>query len=506
MCFGFVPLEVYVVRRRKMKFYLRILLLLMAAVLALSVFVGCDTGGDVGDDTDVDETNDPTSIFPDVERKDYSQDFNIFAVGENVSWQFYITEDTNSGTPIDEAIFRRQNRVEKYLGIDIIGVKYPDSAWNTYNKNIQSAVQNMDGTLDAFITHPHGAISNLISDNLIVDLSEFEGIDLDAEYWNKNVMNSLELKGNYYLGYSDYNLVDTYVIAFNKEMLAKYASSMDKSIYDVVRDREWTLDKMIDLASNVYADATGNGKSKDDTFGISGSCWVGFCGFLTSSNIPMMMQDQQSGNYKVALSDKEYQGRADGLIEKLRDLDKSNFAFFDHPSTTGYSTRSVPLSSGRTLMETIGVSSLSGLLSYNVEFGVLPYPMYDLSQANVGYKSLQWGGYIAVPSYVKNPIMTGEALEMLSFYSEPVRVTYYEKQLGKQVADVPDDVAMLDIVWDSVSTDIGQTFEDMSSGNGFCYTVPKLLDPAATQNLASFINARETLVNTAFRKFIEGLE
>ena len=115
MCFGFVPLEVYVVRRRKMKFYLRILLLLMAAVLALSVFVGCDTGGDVGDDTDVDETNDPTSIFPDVERKDYSQDFNIFAVGENVSWQFYITEDTNSGTPIDEAIFRRQNRVEKYL-------------------------------------------------------------------------------------------------------------------------------------------------------------------------------------------------------------------------------------------------------------------------------------------------------------------------------------------------------------------------------------------------------
>ena len=51
-----------------MKFYLRILLLLMAAVLALSVFVGCDTGGDVGDDTDVDETNDPTSIFPDVEK------------------------------------------------------------------------------------------------------------------------------------------------------------------------------------------------------------------------------------------------------------------------------------------------------------------------------------------------------------------------------------------------------------------------------------------------------
>ena len=78
-----------------MKFYLRILLLLMAAVLALSVFVGCDTGGDVGDDTDVDETNDPTSIFPDVERKDYSQDFNIFA--------FSIAENIKMGLPQQDA-------------------------------------------------------------------------------------------------------------------------------------------------------------------------------------------------------------------------------------------------------------------------------------------------------------------------------------------------------------------------------------------------------------------
>ena len=499
---SFVPLGVYIVRRRKMKFYLRILLLLMAAVLSLSVFVGCDNPEEE-ETYGEDETDDPTSIFPDVERKNYHEDFNIFVEGTNGPDMYYLDEDDNDGSPMDEAVYRRQDRVERYLGIDIVGVKYPDAGFNTYNKNVQTAVQNMDGTLDALITHVHGAVPNLISDNLLLDLGEFEGIDLDAEYWNMDFMNDLELNGNYFLGLSDYNIINTYVIAFNKDMLAQYESAMDKSVYDLVKDMEWTLDEMIDLARLVYADTTGDGKTDDDTYGITGTCWVGFCGFLTSSNIPMMAQDQ-SGAYKVAINQSQYFERADGLVTKLRELATSNYAYFDYPPN--FHKLSVPLSSGRALMQTASTGSLTSFLDYNLEFGILPYPMYDLNQANVGYKSLQWGGYIGVLSYLKNPIMVGETLEMLAFYSENVKITYYEKLLGKQVANMPDDVAMFDIVWNSLSTDVGQTFLEVSDGRGVCYIVPELVDPSATKNLASYINGKESLVNESFRKFINNID
>lgn len=485
-----------------MKLYLRILLLLMAAVLALSVFVGCDTSGGGEDGTREEETDDPTSIFPDVERKDYGEDFYIYVQGYNSTALYYMDEEKNSGSPIDEAVYRRQDKVEKYLGIDVIQVSPGKDNFQTYHQDIQTAVQSMDGSIEVVITHVTLGIATLISDNMITDMSELEGINLDADYWNMDFMNRLELNGSYFLGLSDYNIINTYVIAFNKDLLAKVATSMEKSIYDTVKDKEWTIDKMIELASLGYADTTGDGKTADDTFGITGVCSVAFCGFLTASNIPMMEQDQ-SGVYRVAINQSAYFEKTDTLVEKLKGLATSNYANFDYGDTTGLS---IPLSSGRTLMQMARTLDLSGYLSYKLEFGVLPYPMYDLNQASVGYRSLQWGGYIGVLSYLKNPIKVGEALEMLAFYSENVRITYYEKLLGKQVANMPDDVAMFDIVWAGLTTDVGQTFLSTSGDSkGICYTVPDCVNPSQTGGIASYMARKESVVNEGFRKFLEGI-
>ena len=286
-------------------------------------------------------------------------------------------------------------------------------------------------------------------------------------------------------------------------MLALYESHLDKSIYDLVKDREWTLDEMISLSNLVFIDKTGDGKTDDDTFGITGTCWVSFCGFLTSSNIPMMEQEQ-SGAYVIAINNSLYNDRADTLINKLKNLGSSNYAYFDYD----YSKLSVPITNGRTLMQVCSTYNLPGYLQYDIDFGVVPFPMYDLDQANVGYKSLQWGGYIGVLSYQKNAQKVADTLELLSFYSENVKITFYEKLLGKQVADMPEDAAMLEIIWDSVATDVGQTFvgAGTSSDRGVCYTVPELMWPTSTQNLASFIKSKENQINTGFRKFLQEID
>ncbi len=485
-----------------MKKNIRILLFILSFSIALSVLVGCD---DVEVEENIYGEDDEVEDFIPVDAKDYGLDFNLYVEASNGTGSFYMDEDGNSGSPMDEAVFSRQEKVQKRIGVEILLVEYPDATFGNYTKYIQTAVQNMDGTIDALITHVQQGTTNLISEHLITDLSEFEGINIDAEYWNITFMETLQLNGNYFLGLSDMNLLKTYVIGFNKEMLSLYESSMDKSIYDLVKDKEWTLDEMIKLANLVSIDKTGDGKSVDDTFGISGPCWMGFCGFLTSSNIPMMEMDQ-SGMYKIAINQSQYIERADTLLNKLEDLGSSNCAYFDYDYSTGHLP--VTLSSGRTLMQVISTDLLPGLLDYNVEFGVLPFPMYDLDQASVGYKSLQWGGYIGVLSYLKNPLMTGETLELLAYYSENVKITFYEKLLGKQVADMPDDAAMLEIIWDSVATDVGQTFINAGSPDtmGVCYTIPHLMWPTTTGNLSSFIKGRENAINQGFAKFLEDID
>lgn len=490
---------------KKLTIYLLVLLMLLST---LSAFAGCDKAeeSNVNEDDDV-VVDDYT--FPDVERNDYGDDFNLYVAESNGDIRrWYMDDDLNSGSALDEAVYQRQERVRKYLGVDFVRVTYSDNGYNTYWTNVRDAVQHKDGTLDALITHVHGGVSNLISENLLYNLGELEGIDLDAEYWHKDFMDTLELNGNYFLGHSDYNIMVTYVIGFNKELLAERGAGMQKSVYDMVRDGEWTLDAMMNLAQLVYVDTTGDGKSYDDYFGMTASPWITFNGFLTSSRIPMVAQDE-SGSYKVALTRDEYQDKTNTLVEFFRNLDNANYTYFSYSNKN---TTRVTLSSGRTLMNVLSTDDLEGLLGYNIEFGVLPYPLYDRDQydpedANLGYRILQWGGYLGALSYMKNPKLVGETLEMLSYYSENVKITYYEKVLGKRIADMPDDAEMLEIIWNGISTDVGQTFYNLGGDEyGVCYTLPYLMLPNTTQNLSSYLQERETKINNGFKLFLDGIE
>jgi hypothetical protein len=129
--------------------------------------------------------------------------------------------------------------------------------------------------------------------------------------------------------------------------------------------------------------------------------------------------------------------------------------------------------------------------------------MFDVSQKDVGYRSLQWGGYICVPSYVDNPQMVGETLDVLAFYSRDVSVTFYEKMLGKKIADVPEDAKMLDdYIWNNVCTDFGQTYCDYS--NSVLYFLPRVTraEEDGGKPLASYYASIEASANKSFSKFV----
>jgi hypothetical protein len=102
--------------------------------------------------------------------------------------------------------------------------------------------------------------------------------------------------------------------------------------------------------------------------------------------------------------------------------------------------------------------------------------------------------------------MTGETLEMLAYYSEDVKTAYYEKMLGKQVADIPDDREMLSIVWDTVCTDFAQTYCDVAGGSELLYLMAKVTDPANQMNLASSVAGLTRTTNKSISAFITKIE
>ena len=99
--------------------------------------------------------------------------------------------------------------------------------------------------------------------------------------------------------------------------------------------------------------------------------------------------------------------------------------------------------------------------------------------------------------------MVGETLEMLSFFSENVNITFYEKLLGKQVANAPLDRQMLELVWDTICPEFGQTYTDCT-GN-WLYMLPELTWVNATQNLASYVKSKESSSNKKITKFLHSI-
>lgn len=480
-----------------MKKSLRLIALILVFALSVAVFAGCNGNEEETKDSGVtDDTEELDEFRPDIEKKNYGSDFFLWVMPDSNPADYYWVEESD-GSAISEAVYARQEDVRKYLGVDMTMTKA--TGHTTYDTPFKTAVKNQDDSVQLLVSHVHAGINGLISGNYLADISNLEGVDLDADYWKHDFMEGLAIEGRYFLGNNDYNILYTHCIAFNKTMMDQYADALEENMYEMVNNYHWTLDQMISLAHLVSIDATGDGKTEDDTYGLTGVQWVPFCGFLQACDIQLIDLDDK-GQYVVSCYTDTNSKKTDDIITKLSELSKSDYAWFKYRVED---TPEIHLYTGRTLMELRSTTGLDSLCDYeDLDFGVVPYPMYDEAQKNVGYRSLQWGGYLCVPSYVNNPTMVGETLEMLAYFSDDVNITYYEKLLGKQVADAPDDRKMLDTIWDSICCDIGQT---LSGVHSILYMVPQLTHVNATESLAKYVQSHTRSCNNSFKEFVKKL-
>ena len=107
-----------------------------------------------------------------------------------------------------------------------------------------------------------------------------------------------------------------------------------------------------------------------------------------------------------------------------------------------------------------------------------------------------------MPSYLANPDMAFETIELLSYASQDVNEAYYEKLLGKKVADSPNDRRMLEIVWDSLCLDLGYTYQSIV-GKEFYMLLTKVSAEKSTDKLSSFVAWYESTANRKLAKFID---
>lgn len=478
---------------------LQVISFLLACLMLAGTLVACtdaDTSGkdasgtseDIIDDTkDSDDTSIETEpeYVPTIEKKNYNTDFNITNVYFNKEWLVIDEENVQSGNVLNETVFERCARIEDHLGVRC--VLADAGSWTEYTNNIKRTIQTGEDAYQLVTTHVHQGVMTLATgENLLLDFSDIPVINLEASYWNKTVMDQLKIQDRYMLGYSDFLLSNTHCVTFNKDLLNTYAM---ESPYDLVRNKTWTLDKLFEMAS-VAAKDNGDGTwDENDQYGLTGWGWIFLISFVTSSDMTIMDIDPETGKYSVSYPREGI--KLQEMIDKIYAMYTADYSYM-WPSTF---TTTIDISTGRTLFQLYNTTSLPSLATTDIRFGILPYPLYDSAQEE--YKSLNWNGLMCVPASVSNKQMVGEVLELLAYYTEPVKTAYYETQLGTSVVNAPEDAEMLDIIWKSQTNDIGLACGDYI--NELVYMVP-LLCERGTTSYASFYKSHKKSAEKSLKK------
>ena len=150
-------------------------------------------------------------------------------------------------------------------------------------------------------------------------------------------------------------------------------------LYELAYNGKWTVDTLIELASGCYIDRTGDGKTVDDTYGIT-SINYKMAALYGGSGLRMIEADDAEA---LKISDDYTSSRAGALVAKLGTLMRSDDYHTEGTTDSSYYYR--PFVNGDALF---AVESFNFGARYLVnsdkiaEYGVLPMPKYDAVQAD----------------------------------------------------------------------------------------------------------------------------
>ena len=403
---------------------------------------------------------------------------------------YYFTDDEAAGDPIKEALWKRTELVaehlnvtfshETYEGLDMTMLLYGDvmADLDTYQQIMPHCVNN---------------VASMVEYNYLYDFAALPYVNLEADWWDLEAMEMLRLGKSYPYGRSDYIIAAPHVITFNKTMIRDL--NLDDP-YELVLNYEWTLDRMLEMTRAAVLDVHGDGifRGDEDIFGICTSEISKFNSFLTSCNQPVSKKNSE-GKLEIVINCE----KTVKIIEKFAELSKVRGAVhIDMYDNSVYMDKI--FSEGRCLFALFDPSFLESQRNAEIDYGILPYPMYDEEQSE--YRSEDWGLLWAIPKQIRNPKLVGSVVELLSYYSRDTMIpAYYDKVLDGKLANDLQSRKMLDIIFDCV------VFEPINNYFGFTSKVGSLafvigyLALEGSTDFASYYREREHIAKNVLRDF-----
>lgn len=446
-----------------MKNTARIIAFLMAALMMLTVFVGCrDDKGDPNQTT----ANNGTTVSTDpanteevslLPAKDWDgREYFILGIENTTHPQFTSIEivgDELTGDVVKDAVYTRNQQLKsKYNFVVKQEIKSSPStvALNLYNTN--------EHVYDTVLYYTTDMVKHA-QQQYLYDLHTVPNINLAYSSWNQAANAELTIGGKLYLANSDFLLqakARTYFMMYNREMLHSHEAFEGLYIEDeYVENGTWTVAQFYEIAKDFAEDLDGGGVG-----GLMDQ-WA-----LCADGHNVASCFAYGAGYRLTVNNDGVLSLAEVTPKTIDIIDQCIKATLD-PNLTLHSNRPLQgindrsgidtFEDGRSLFLSDLPSSFDIGLDLDFEYGILPYPKYDAAQEKY-YTKFNWSGAesCAIPYTTTDTEFVGFCLEAITEESTDTSMTAYYDQKCKLHESYDQRCSdMLDVLYANVVFDMG---------------------------------------------------
>ena len=363
-----------------------------------------------------------------------------------------ILSEEENGDTMNDAVWERNLYIEEKYNLNLVSYEVPTGdQLSTAKQTILSG----DSTYDLIMTMISDGFS-LAMEGCLTDISSLPHIDLKNPWWVDSMISDTSIGSKNYIICGDINVSVLNAVGatfFNKNLAEELGIG---DLYQIVRDYEWTLDKMTELARLASYDVNGNAEvDSGDRFGLDCSTFA-WQPLFYGTGSSMITKDE---NDIPHLSwDTEHNLTALGKIVSLLNERATTICvnhYSEFSSDLGGATFNL-FSNGQALFFSEVMYGAMQLRDMQDDFGILPLPKYDDSQDSYySYVHTNNSSTSCVPITNSDLDLAGRLLEDMAYKSyTTVRPAFYDVALKVKYSRDDESAEMLDIIYDNINIDL----------------------------------------------------
>ncbi len=482
--------------------------LLLALLMPMSL-ISCNTGSG-GEDTEretiapVDTTGMDLENLSDYERRQLISDelpvetfngrsFRVMTYDTkygNASYEIFAESHTGDGC--NDAVYDRNSRIEKRFDIKIKCEADPEP--HITINTLQTA-----GTDDFELVGMYNFIVySPINAGSAYNWLEVPHVNQTKPWHNSLANNNATLNGRLYSMCSDLaisSMTYTYGIFFNIELAMDYGWYAS-DLYNLVYDGEWTIDKLIEITTNMYNNVNGDSyRDSEDIYGfgyyVSNPADV----WLSAFDQPICQIKDGKEIEVTFMSEKTV-----AILEKLLDYQENNPGFrkLTAANNVQYDEEKYFVDNKFVMAPLRFYAAYNILPSMESAYSILPFPKWDTAQEKY-YTNAddKFTAFIVPTSAYKNVDFIGIIYEALCAESyKTVYPEYYDSALKGRYSAEPETAEMIDLIMTGRNFDFSFQF-----GQSHFKNLPYMMRDMLMNNNSSLSTEYRKIAKTLVKGF-----